>query len=354
METKEKNKTREIDVIASLQIILKEKMLLVQYLAIFAFIGVIVALNTPKKYTTTIVLAPEMTSGGMGMSETLKDMASSFGLNFGGGATSVDAIYPEIYPELFASTDFIMTFFDIPVWTKEDSVKKTFYQHIRDDKKVPFWAYPKVWICSLLPPKKESSLPSGVEGPFGLTREQNNICESIKNSLSCLIDKKTSVITISTTDEDPIVCTIVADTLLKRLKDYIISYRTQKARNDLKYALNLYNEAKQEYQKAQARYASFADSNESPVLKSVISKENELENEMQLKYNIYSQMVTQVQGAKAKVQERTPAFTVIQKASVPLRPSSTPRLYIVILFMFLGGLADALWVLFGRDYIKKK
>ena len=65
-------------------------------------------------------------------------------------------------------------------------------------------------------------------------------------------------------------------------------------------------------------------------------KEEDLENDMQLKYNIYQQVVEQLQLANAKVQERTPAFTVIQSATVPLKHSSRSKLATLVTWMFLG------------------
>jgi uncharacterized protein involved in exopolysaccharide biosynthesis len=60
---------------------------------------------------------------------------------------------------------------------------------------------------------------------------------------------------------------------------------------------------------------------------------------MQLKFNNYSETSRQVQQALAKVQENTPAFTIIQRAIVPLKASSTPRSMMVIsLSCFLGCL----------------
>ena len=41
-------------------------------------------------------------------------------------------------------------------------------------------------------------------------------------------------------------------------------------------------------------------------------------------------MTTQYQAAKAKVQERTPAFTVIQGAAVPLKAAGPRRTIFVI------------------------
>ena len=46
-----------------------------------------------------------------------------------------------------------------------------------------------------------------------------------------------------------------------------------------------------------------------------------MENEMQLKYDAYTTLDKQLQAAKAKVQERTPAFTMIKGSSVPIKPA---------------------------------
>ena len=59
---------------------------------------------------------------------------------------------------------------------------------------------------------------------------------------------------------------------------------------------------------------------------------------MQLKYNIYTNVVEQLQLAKAKVQERTPAFTVIQSATVPIKHSSRPKIVTLLIWLILGFL----------------
>src|SRR5574344_2006986 len=106
--------TKEINVIEIIKKILSDKISLATFLGALAVLGVIVGISMPKTYTTSVILAREMSSGGMGTSESLSDMASSFGLDFGSRG-SVYAIYPEICPEFFASGDFILTLFDIRV-----------------------------------------------------------------------------------------------------------------------------------------------------------------------------------------------------------------------------------------------
>jgi uncharacterized protein involved in exopolysaccharide biosynthesis len=151
-----------------------------------------------------------------------------------------------------------------------------------------------------------------------------------------------------------LVAVIVADTLQKRLQEYITNYRTSKARNDLDYYKKLTAQAKENYEKVRQRYTSYADANMDLLLQSYKSKMDDLENDMQIKFNTYSTLNNQFEAAKAKVQERTPAFTIIERPIMPYKAASTPRAIIVLFFMFLGGCCDALWVLYGRKWYAKK
>ena len=74
---------------------------------------------------------------------------------------------------------------------------------------------------------------------------------------------------------------------------------------------------------------------------------------MQLKYNIYTQVANQLQAAKAKLQESTPAFVVIQTSKMPNEASSTPRMYVIIFFIILGFIADTFWITFLKKQLKK-
>jgi LPS O-antigen subunit length determinant protein (WzzB/FepE family) len=144
----------------------------------------------------------------------------------------------------------------------------------------------------------------------------------------------------------------MADTIQNRLQQYITMYRTKKARNDLAYAQKLYSEARSQYIKSQEVYSSYSDANEDLILQSYKSKQDELENEMQLRYNIYNQSVQQLQLAKAKVQEQTPAFTIIQGASVPIKATSTPRTLIVLIYIIIGVIFDTIWILEFHKILK--
>lgn len=342
---------KEIDIIDLTKRVFKEYKTLGAFILVFAILGIIVALSQPKSYTTNVVLAPEISSG-IGISSGISDLASMVGVDLSSNSNNVDAIYPEIYPDIFASTDFILTVLNIPVKTL-NGTHRTYNDHLILDQKYPFWVYPQIWATKLFKKKNINSKTKKLD-PFHLTKGQYNIVAAIRTNISCLVDKKTSVITIAVKDQDPMVSAIVADTLCNKLQNYITIYRTKKARNDLAYTEKLYKEAKAQYEKSRRVYAGYSDANTDIIVPSYKSKEEDLENEMQLRFNTYTQMSQQLQLAKAKLQERTPAFTVIQKASIPIKASSTPRLYTLIAFILIGVLFDALWILYLKEIITSR
>ncbi len=343
MEAENNKHSKEIDVLNCVLKVYHNKISLLIFVVSFAIIGVVYALNKEKTYTAEVLLAPEATS--MGMSQSISDLAGLIGVNGGSGSNSVDAIYPDIYPEVLSSTDFIVKLFNIQVRPLKGGDSKTYYKHILLDHKIPFYKKPINWIMELFSSEKDSKSEPNKINPFNLSKKQFGVCNSIRGNIRCQVNKSTSVITISVTDVDPLIAAVMVDTLQRRLQEYITLYRTKKTRIALRNAKKLNIEAKIIYTKARREYSSFSDANTDINLPSVQSKLEDLENEMQLKYNNYTATQQQVQQAEDKLQEDTPAFTIIQSSSIPQNASSTPRSIIVLLFIFIGVIFDSLYVL---------
>lgn len=340
-------KVNEIDVVGIVKKIFSETKLLVKFCSVFSVIGVVVALNTSREYTSTVVLAPE-SSGDASALGKFGAIGSMLGININ-QAVGSDAIYPEIYPDVLASNDFIVKLFDVMV-TPIDSINpKRYYDHLAYDGFIPFWSYPKIWINKLFE-KKESWAIGKSPNPYRLTRKQENMVKYMKSIISCVVDKKTSVITISVTDMDPKIAADMADTVMTRLQTYITDYRTSKAKRDLAFVTEMCEQCEAEYQLAQEEYARAADSYRNVNLVTVRSKITNLENIMQLKYNSYSAVMQQLQMSKQQLQMKTPDFTIIQRSAIPTRPSGTPKVVICILYFIVGFLSDAVWVLFLRKW----
>ena len=331
-----KKKKYVIDAKSLMSCLWKDKITMIKFLGVAFVLGLIIAFTTPKEYTTSVKLAPEETNSML--SGGISSLASMVGMDFGQNMAG-DAIFPEIYPELMGSTEFLVSLFDMKVTTKDGELTTTYYDYVRNHQKAALYDYPQLWLSKLINMIKYGSAmnqKSDKIDPFCLTYAQYNGAKSISSNVKCAVDKKTSVITISVKAQDPLISAVVCDSVKTRLQKYITNYRTTKARNDLAYMNKLFDQSKVDYDRARRNYASFCDANQGLVLQQYKSKEEELESDMQLKFNIYTQVAQQLQMTKAKLQERTPAFTTLQNASVPIKASSMPRLFILIIIMVLG------------------
>ena len=254
---------------------------------------------------------------------------------------SEDAIYPEVYPKIISSSAFIVGLFDKEVKFASSNKAVAIYDYFSLHQKSPWWAN----FINLFLKKEDASLAHQKINPEQLTKKQEAIASSIDNSIVCLVDKKTDLITITITAQHPEIAKQMADLVKEQLQVYITDYRTNKARNDYNYYKKLTEEAKREYEKIRQIYGSYAEANSKVVLESVRLKAEDLENKMQLQFNIYSQLIAQQQGANAKIQERTPAFTTIEPATVPLKPSGPKRMISVVMAIILSFTGSILWYL---------
>ena len=333
----EENKVIDINLAKVLRLLKRDKWKTIITTFSFGVVGVLLAFGTPKVYKSTVVLAPEESGGGF--SGSLSSLASMVGMNMKIGQTG-DALYPEIYPDLVASTDFCVGLFPITVTKNKTGEQYTYQDYLLNHQKLAVAAYPMAllteWIESFSEDESKGDSTAHEINTFRLTKKEDQVVKSIRNSVTCSVDKKTNVITIVVEDQDPLIAATIADSVQVHLQHAITEYRTKKAHIDLKYMEGLFEEARQQYTKASKDYAAYADANQDVILQSYRQKQDELENEMQLKYNIYQQVVEQLQLAKAKLQERTPAFTIVQGATVPIKHSSRPKIVTLAIWMFMG------------------
>ena len=330
--------------------LINKKGLFLKVWAITFILSCIWILPQPRYYTTKVSIVPESKdSKDMG---SIASLASNFGVNLSNGSS--DAIYPQLYPDLFKSTEFLVGLLDIQIKTKDGKINTDYYTYMKDLQKKNYLLLPfetlQNWIKSI--GKKEEKIIPGKNGkrfnPFQLSKETDEVLKKITSNINCTYSRTTEVVTISITDQDPLTCALLADSIKEHLQVFITDYRTKKSKVDYAHYKKLTEEAKANYEKARQKYGSFSDSNSDVVLQSVQSKIDDLENEMQLKYNIYSSMTTRLEAAQAKVQENTPVFTTLTNATVPVKPAGPKRMIFVAVMLFLSTLGTFAY-LFKKD-----
>lgn len=359
----EDNKIKNNPEVIDLRIVAKKiwdnRRLFYKVLPITFVLSCIFIFSIPRYYTTETMLAPEM-EGSMG-GGTLGSIAASFGFDLSEMQTT-DAITPLLYPSLMEDNGFVTSLFNIKVKDQDGEINTTYHDYLKKYQKKAWFKYPIDWIKKIVKnvlPKNKSRGGSneGKFDPYNLSMEENEIAEVIRDKISINIDKKTGVISIEATAQDPLICRILTDSVKERLQDFITEYRTNKARIDYEYYKQLVQDAKHEYEKTRQIYGSMSDANTKISLRSVELKLEDMENDMQLKFNAYTTLNTQLQAANAKVQERTPAFTLLKGADVPVKPSGPKRMIFVAGMLILAFIGTIFYILkdgFLSPFMKKQ
>lgn len=317
-------------------------------------IGLVVAFSIPREYISVAKIAPEVSDNKSG--GTLSSLATMAGINMN-ISSGVDAIYPELYPDIVASTPFITDLLNVRVKDLKEKVDTTLYSYLQDYQRAPWWIIVTSapfeaigWIVSIFEEEKSNN---GKLDPLRLTKEEAKIAKELSERIGVSVDKKTGLTTLSVIMQDANISACLTDTVMHRLQNYVVVYRTNKARQDFLFQQELFERKKKEYEKAQTEYAKFVDANKNIILLSYRAEQERLENEMRLAYNVYTSVAQQLQIAEAKVQEITPVYTVVEPATLPIKPLKPRKVMILFCFVFLTGIGCVGWILYGRTLMAK-
>ena len=341
----------EIDLMEYVRKLWNARMLLVKVAGIAAVIGIVIGISIPKKYSAEVLLAPESGKGG---GSSLSGMAAMLGIgnmNMGGDANALNF---SMASDIVASTPFILELIDTRVQTLDGKMDTTLVAYL-GTQSVPWWStlmsLPSKTIGGVMSLFSSNDKPTEEKpiDPFRLTPQQKGQIGAIQSIINIEPDKKSGMTKLSVTVQDPLVAATMADTVLVKLQEYITNYKTSKAREDCKYWEQLYKERQKEYYEAQEKYAKYSDANQGVILQSVKIEQERLQNEQALAFQVFSQVATQLQMSRAKLQEEKPAFAILEPASVPLSPTGTNKKIIILGLVFLAVAATSAWVLFGKD-----
>ena len=350
----ENTKQQSSDVI-DLRVVFKKitqrKKLFFIVLPIVFVVSCLLIICVPRYYISETKLVPEVDNGisnsGLG---SLASIASTIGVDLP-SLNKSDAISPMLYPDLMEDNGFVAKIFPIKVTNSglkgEPVYTTTYFDYLKTKQKYPWWSKIFSWAKKQFEDKDSITTTKKVNGfdPYHMTKKEDNIANKLRNNISISLDKKTGVISINVKAQDPVICKTMTDSLKEMLQTYIIDYRTSKSKTDLRHYQQLEAEAKKEYEEARLKYSQFSDANMDITTPSFIVTRDDLENNMQLKYNQYQAMQAQVQIAHAKVQAQTPAFTMLKGADVPVKPAGPKRMLFVLGMLFLATFIVSLYII---------
>lgn len=339
-----------IDVAAMFARLWKHKGLIVRWCLAGVVLGLIVGFSIPKTYKAKAVFTPETQQRiGAGVSS----IASMMGVSLD---NSMDAIDVEMYPDVVASTPFLFNLLDLQVSTKNGKLETDLTDYVLNHQKKAWWSYiisAPFKLIGLILPDKEEAADTAALVMTNLPKDERRVMKFLRKNIHILVDKKTGMTSMSIQMQDPYVAAQVLEAIVENLKRYVSDYRTSKARQDVENLTVICEERRQDYYEAQQAYAKYSDSNKNVVLNSTKAEAQRLQQEMNLAYQVYSQVATQLEGARIKVQQDKPVFAVLEPVTVPYKKSAPSKAKILVLFTLLSGCLASAWVLFLKDFWKK-
>ncbi|MBE0649559.1 MAG: hypothetical protein IH595_01845 [Bacteroidales bacterium] len=321
-------------------------------LSVAFVLAIFIVLLTPKKYTTKVMLLSE-TGSKSGASGLLGQLGSMSGMNLGdliginlGNSSGNDVLSPELYPDIVASTPFLLDVMHQTITGSGGGNPVTVSTYLKEHSRPSLIGMITRIFKSSGEGKPFPVLKSGSDEVLHLTKAQTDRLKALSDMIQVNVQKpddklmsggNSKILTVAVEAHDPLVSALLADSVVSCLKRYVVNYNTGKAKKDLEFISEQFLRARQNYYAAQQRLADFMDSHANVILATTTSEKERLEKENNLYASVYTTLAQMKEKAKIQVQDHTPVFTVIEPAKVPLRKSAPRTSLIVLGFLLVGG-----------------
>ena len=287
-------------------------------------IGTIYIISLPRGYTARTKIVVERKGN-----QNFGSLGVLGGLNLGSNLS--DGLTIELAPAIVKSSSFLLEFYDMEVELMSGRKGRlAFSNYLENFQKKPWW----IFFSSK--GKTEHHLDTK-RTKYELDCKHGEFMKSVVNTFSVITEKKTNVMTLLATTQDPLVSVILVDSLAKKLQTYLTSYQTSKAQQELKQWTKIADVARNRYSSYQERYANLMDQNQNLVTIMSKNKIDRLYNDMNIALQAYTSAASQVEIARTKLFENTPVYTVLEPPILD-KSASYPNRKLIIVVSFLLGL----------------
>jgi hypothetical protein len=347
----------EINLIDLIKLLWNKKMIIFKSVIFFSFIGLFIAVTSEEEYNSYSTMIQQSTGGGKAMSGGISDLAAIAGFNLGSISSSSN-IPIALYPRIVNSINFKKELLNSKIVVqglKNDVSLLEYYDSIYEPG---ILNNIKKYILSV--PKFIFSLPSKVFRFFQkkikpdfsssknnlnyISQKERDYLDLLENNISIDIEELTGLITINGKMSNAISAASLVENAQKILQKTLIKLKIQKSIEKYNFIEKQFLKAEKEFLENQDKLSDYEDSN----LNISTAKANSLLNRIKTKYdisfNVYKQLIQELESQKIQVQEDTPIFTIIESASVPYERSKPQRTSIVIYWIFIGFIISSIYI----------
>lgn len=344
----------EIDLKELLKKIYLEKRFIIKSSIIAVFIGIIYSLIQPNQYTSSTTFIPQLSTNTKAGGSSLSGLASLAGINLGGVEGSSE-FPPTLYPQVIESVPFRQKLLSSSVNINNEAIILSDY--ILSQKSFNIIGTIKKYTIGLPSLilgifRSEDSAIISFSGIYSISKDDQLLFNYLENALSLNVNDKEGFISMSFTDKNKNVAAQITNLAQSMLQERIIEFKIKSSKELLDFTIEQYNQKKYDFEALQDERAIFVDKNINISSSLYQNKLNRIESELSIAQSVVQQLATQVEQAKLKVNKDTPVFTTIKPVTIPYERSAPSRSSILSVFLFLGLIFSAGYVLIKDPLIK--
>jgi uncharacterized protein involved in exopolysaccharide biosynthesis len=344
-------KDDEIDLIALSKKIFDARRFVVRITAVFFFVGVIVSVFSPVRYKAGSVFVPQLTDNQN--NSPLGGLASLAGVNL----TSIlgnqpQEIAPALYPNIMESTPYRLELLDTPVDLQNQNLRTYITSNVKGPTVFSTLKKYTIGLPGLLLNRKETTKNIYDDSLFRITEKDQEVFDFLDQALSVEVDDQNGLVVIDVELGDRLVAAKIAKAATNLLQQRVIDFKTQTARENLRFTQTQFNEKKIEFEQMQDSIANFQDKNLNITSSFYQNKLKRLEARFSVVTAVFQELAGQVEQAKIQVNKNTPIFTIVEPVTIPLNRSKPQRSLQVIIWTFLGIVTSIGWTLV-HDPVRK-
>ena len=317
----------EIDLISVLKQLWIKKRFIFSVVAIFIVLGVLVSFMRTRNFEARTSFVPQSSSSSEGLKGKIGGLAALAGISIGGNVSS--DISPTLYPKIANSIQFKKALLKEPLYFQKYKQKLTFAKFVKKEKEEK----------EMDPQEKlfwEEIKNAGNENILSLDFETYILCEKLGKHVNIEVNEEDGYISVACNLPDRIASAELTEKVKNLLQATVIELRIKKAKEKLRFLEDRGAEKKEEYNQAQFTLANYRDANKNFSTEVAKTQLQRLESDYNLISRVYSEICKQIEAQRIQVKSDTPIFTVIEKTSIPIKPSGIGNIFIVFVFIFLG------------------
>lgn len=359
MTTQPKNVPEtEIDFINLARTFWDGRMVIIRLILASVFVGFFVAILIPNQFTASSTMVPQISDpksklGGLSGISGLSGLAAMAGVNINTATGS--ELSPRTYSSIISSVPFQLELMNTRLnFERLDTTVTLFDYYTKIRYGNPFVKYtiglPHLIILAI---KGERTLRFKValsNSLNQLTQKQIEVQKILNQQVGIYVNDKDGYVSLSCTLPEAYASAQLAQNAQVLLQRYITEFKIEKAKVDLDFIQQRYDESKKNYQIAQQELATFRDRNKNVSTAVARTEEERLSAEYTLITGVYSELAKKLEQAKIQVKEETPVFTIIKPVSVPIEKSYPNRPLILAIAAFIGLIIGIILIL-GKDFM---